>query len=828
MDQLTREVLEFDAVLALVAGRASSPLGRDFVLSLEPLPTMSEIERRHGILRDLITLFEKDQPLPLGGLFDARERLQEARIEGSVLEEEAWPRILTFLDICRRVVDFRERHREKAANLATLLAPMVSFPDFQRRLELTLDKDGRIRDDASPELRAAKNALRSSEQRLMRLVNTMVTDLDERGLLQEKFSTMRNGRHVFPVRSGARGRVSGILHGSSGSGETMYIEPPEVVEATNETEIHREAVRREIFRILEALTIELRACIPFCLENLEVLREADGLAAIARTAVQKGWALCIIGPKAPLRLFNTHHPLLNLREGPSVPITILLDAGDRCVILSGPNAGGKTTAMKMLGLVATLARCGCPLPAFPDSSIPFYDNVFADIGDQQDLSAGLSTFSGHIRRIRDLWRKSAGRSLVLLDELGTGTDPQEGGALALALLESFLERAALTVTTSHLNPVKVWAEDTAGVRNASFSLDPATHEPTFRLRIDVPGASEALEIAEREGLDRQVLDRARALVGERHLQMGELLRRIEEREQRLAAAVKQAEARAAALEQQESVARARAEMLRDERREMREDTLRDREKTLSHDRERIERLIATLPSEEDLARRREALVRAREEILRDQQMTASERRRLAEQHVETGAFTVGQRVYTKTFGQWGEIVRLEGDGEKARVLIGQIEASLRTEDLLDHDPEERRAEQRARSEEAELAALPPGRRQKKSRKIRNVLRRAEEYSGPTAAPRVTLGGSTVRTLTRPDSMTLDLHGYRVEEAIAAMDVFLDRSLLANFPYVKILHGTGSGRLYRAVHEYLREQPMIRSYRFGTPDEGGAGITIVEF
>jgi len=703
-----------------------------------------------------------------------------------------------------------------------------AFPELETNLGRMFDNNGRLRDDATPDIARARRELRASEQRLLRLVEKLTTELHERGLLQDRFSTIRNGRPVLPVKAGARSRVGGILHGTSATGETYYLEPGEVVEAGNAIEIVREEERREVLRILRDLTTQLRIFVPFAQENLRVFRELDGFLAIARTAVDRGWHLPVVVEKGPFRLFNAHHPLLNLRGGKSVPLTMLLDRDDRCIVFSGPNAGGKTTAMKALGLLALLTQCGVPIPAFPDSQIPAFGNVLADIGDRQDLSEGVSTFSGHVRRIRELWDQATPRSLVLMDELGTGTDPQEGSPLALATLDAFRGRAALTLTTSHLDPVKVWAEDTPGVRNASFSLDPATREPTFTLRLDIPGASEALEIAEREGMPRTILERARSMVDKRHLEMGELLRRIEERERSLSISVRDAEARAKSLGEQEQIARARADSLRRERREFREASLLERQKAVAEIRERMESMIADLPGEDELRRRKELLAKARTEALRQERIFGSERQLIKGEHaVGAGNLRVGGRVFVSALGQWGEIVRIDAGGAQAKVSVGQLELAVKVEDLLDHNPRERREEERLLAEDIELHGVTDKRRQKRSRKIKHALRNAQELNIAPGPPRVTFAGRSVNLPSRPTSMTLDLHGFRVEEAVAELDIFIDRSLLASFPHVKINHGIGTGRLYKAVHEYLRQNRSVKSYRFATPDEGGGGVTVVE-
>ncbi len=832
MDQQRDDILEFGKVLEILAREAASGLGREFVLGLGPLGTFDEAEERRALVRELILLHEEDRPLGLAGLFDATELLRYAHVEGSVLEEEHWPRLRGLLELAAALCAFRDSAREDFPAIAALLAGVTESPPLLKRLERTFDDEGVLRDDATAELFSLRRRLNAAEQALARTAARLAAQYHERGYLQDNFVTLRGGRQVLPVRTNQRGRVKGLLHGSSSSGETVYMEPFELVEAGNEVEALRDEERREVHRILRSLTAELRGQADELAVSLPFLAELDGLQSIARKSARAGWHLPTLARRGPLRLFQAHHPLLQLRSpGTSIPITILLERNDRCVVLSGPNAGGKTTALKMIGLNAVLTRCGCPIPAFPDSQLPFYSGVLADIGDPQNLEEGVSTFSGHVSRISELWQGADGEALVLLDELGTGTDPVEGGALAVALLEGFLGRAALTVTTSHLAPVKSWAEETPGARNASFSLDPGTREPTFHLRLDVPGASEALHIAEREGLPETVLARARELVGEPQLQMGEMLRRLEEREQKLAAALREAEARADTLGEQEQLLRARADLLREERRELRAKLLREQGDAAKELRVRIESLIAGLPGEEEARLRKEALVQAREELLRAQKLNATERRRLAEEQVARGDFTPGQRVFVGSLGQWGELVALDTEREEARVAIGSLEVRARKDDLLDHDPRERREERREQSEELEWAVTGGKKRKrpKKGRRLRKALRDAEEYTTGGYPVRPAAGsGSPATRVSVPASMLLDLHGYRVDEALSELDRFLDRALLADFPYVKICHGTGTGRLYKAVHEYLRTHPAAKKYRFATPDEGGGGVTIVEF
>lgn len=839
MDSRTRESIQFDAVLERLAEHAASPLGTEYIRALEPSFDPAGVQARLALVGEVIRLLETNRRLPLGGLEDIREVLDRGALEGAALETDDWPRLRRCLQLVAELAAFGTRHADELPRLAELCARLAPNPELLRAIDRIYDADGLIRDDASPALAKIRAEIRHGEQHLKTTINRLLDSLRGKSVLQDEYATVRNGRHVFPVRVASRGRVAGIVHGSSASGETLYIEPTPVVEATNDLELVRTREAFEIQRLMRELTGLLRPWIPQARRNIETLCVLDGVRALGLNAWHRGWKIPVIGQGGALRLFAAHHPLLHLdRPAESIPVGIALDGSDRTVVISGPNAGGKTTLMKTIALSAALVQCGSPIPASPDSRLPLFAGIYADIGDRQDLQEGISTFSGHMQRLREILDAADDHCLVLLDELGTGTDPEEGGALAQALLEEFARRAALTLATSHLGPVKKWADDTAGARNASFSLDPHTHRPTYRLRLDLPGPSEALYIAENEGLPRGVLDRARSLVGDQKLAMGELLRRIEERERALGESLREARARAESLEQQETIARRRAEELREERRKLRQTALAEREKAVREARERVEKLIADLPGEEELRRRRELLNAARREAEEQQRLIVAEKHDLRAQEkwgVEPGALRVGDRVYVRAFHRWGEVTRLADDQRKATIQLGPMAVELAVGGLSREEPstpllrELKDTRDESESEQEEKKG-----KKKKSRRVKNALREiASMPEDPVRraprAPEPPPPSGRV-TFTRADALPLelDLHGYRVDEALAALDKYLDRALLADYPHVRIVHGTGEGKLYRAVHEFLRGYAPIRSYRFGTPDEGGGGVTIVEF
>ncbi|MDK2972582.1 MAG: mismatch repair protein MutS2 [Candidatus Sumerlaeota bacterium] len=841
MDSKTRTALEFDRLLEHLAEGAQSSLGQMYVRGIEPSADPRVVETRLARSAEALHLLDTSRSLPLSGLEDIGPSLARARAEGTVLDPEEWPRLRRFLRVTHDLLSFAERNKSDLRVLGDLIAQLVPLPELAHEIDTIFDKDGLVRDDASRDLARLRAERRRQEGTVQRSVQRTLDSLRGRNILQDELTTIRNGRHVFPVRASARSRVPGILHATSATGETVYIEPNELVELANAIELVRQQELQEIHRLMRELTALLRPWLPVMTANVTVLAEVDGVQALARNAARRAWKVPVVGGGGALKLYAAHHPLLHiLHEDESVPIDVALDASDRLILLSGPNAGGKTTAMKTIALCALLVQCGSPVPTSPDARLPVFDAVLADIGDQQDLGEGLSTFTGHVRRLKEILAQAGPRTLVLFDELGTGTDPEEGGALAQATLEELLERAGLTIATSHMGPLKKWAEDTPGVRNASFSLNSETQQPTFRLRLDLPGASEALVIARNEGLPRRLLDRARSLVGDQKVAMGELLQRIEERERRLGDQLREAQARAESLEQQERIVRQRAEQLREERRTHKAEALSEREKAVREVRERIERLIANLPGETELRQRKDALNTARLTTMRELQNMAQERELLksgTESPGHGGTFAEGQRVYVRAFANWGTIVRMDSDGRKARVVIGNVEADVPVETLARKEPP------RLKLPEDDKPSAPQvkGARKKKKRSrrlkgsieevaspvvVRALPRRAAPSRPGAGTPPSTLGNA-LRFSRESISFELDLHGYRVDEALPEIDRYLDRALLAGYPHVRIIHGTGAGKLYRAVHEFLRTLPHVKAFRFATPDEGGGGCTVVD-
>lgn len=779
------KILEFEAVRDLVAARCVCELGRRRVAAMAPLAERGPLADAIALVTEMMALLEARTEPPIGDLRDVTASLARAARERAVLEPEELLHLKDFLDTAGRLRTFFAAHAAEAPGLNALAQPLYHVPALSRSIDEKIAPNATVRDTASDDLRVIRAGILASENQIQKDLQRMVRHHADSGVLQDDFFTLRNNRYVLPVRADCRGRVRGIIHDSSKSGETVFIEPLEILEQTNHLAELRVREREEVHRILMRLTGHVRDEMNVLLSNAELLAELDMTHAKARFGAANRCAFpSLTGFDRPLSLVNAHHPVL-FANNPDVsrPLNLSLDTADRILVVTGPNAGGKTTALKTVGLNVLMVQCAVPVPADPRSHMPVFTNVLADIGDEQDILAGVSTFSAHMKRMATILDRAENGSLVLLDELGTATDPGEGSALAVAILESLAERGALAMATTHLGSLKAWAHTHPAARNASFRLSEHDHRPTFRLTLDLPGISEALVIAEQVGLPAHIIERARALRPAGEGDATGLLLSLQAKEQELDGLLADAENTRAELdEQRRRTARLEAEV-REEKRAFRKRLLDEHEAALRAERARIESLIAHLPSKQQLLEARAQADAALEDVGRQ----AGELRLEADTDA-AGEVAVGARVRLKTVNDEGEVLELNPRRGEARVALRSMVVTARITDLL---------------------PLPAA---------------AENERTPGS------GGLAGITYRRPGnvSVSLDLHGRRVDEALAMVDKFLDEALAGGLSYVRLMHGQGSGALRRAIHEHLRGNPQVRAFRHGAPNEGAGAVTIVEF
>ncbi len=776
-------VLEFDAVRELLSARCVCELGRRRVAELHPSADAGSLRAAIGLVTEMMGLLAQRLEPPIHGLRDVTASLAKAARERAVLEPDELLGIKDFLETAGHMRSFFAAHAADAPGLHAMAQPLFHVPALIRSIDEKIGPDARVRDTASDELRSIRHETLAVETQIQKDLQRMVRALTDSGDLQDDFFTLRNNRYVLPVRSDHRGRVKGIIHDSSNSGETVFIEPFEILEMSNRLAELRIREREEVIRVLMRVAVHVRDELNVLTSNAGIMGEFDLVYARARFGADNRCAFPnLTEPDRPLRLAEVHHPLLYADSpGASRPLNLALDPGDQVVIITGPNAGGKTTALKTIGLTILLVQCAVPVPLSPRSHMPVFRHVLADIGDEQSILEGVSTFSAHMKRMVSVLAKADGESLVLLDELGTATDPGEGSALSVAILESLAERGAVAVATSHLGSLKAWAHAYPSARNASFRLSERDHRPTFQLTMDLPGISEALVIAEQVGLPPEIIERARALRPAGEGEATELLlalkRREQEMEDRIADLERERGILAAAQRQaEEAVAR-----LREEKRETRRRLVEENQREMEEFRARVNTLIAHQPSRQQLAAARTELEQALSSARGEEQAL-----RGAAAAAAAGPLTVGSRVRLERMHEDGVVEELNPKRGEARVTLRNMTVTARIEELSLLSPEE-------------------------------VLR---DEPSP---------GSQVR-YRRPGDMPLsiDLHGRRVDEALRMVDKFIDDALAAGMSHVRLVHGHGSGALRRAIHEMLREHPQVRAFRHGNPGEGGGSVTVADF
>jgi DNA mismatch repair protein MutS2 len=790
-------VLEFQRTLDVVAGHASSAAGAAHVRELTPSDDVAMIEREHARVTAMRALVAAETPWSPEAVPDVARPLTRLRVAGTALPGPELLAVLVLLRSSRRTAEaLRDPRRPTVATavLAPISANLVSAKQEEAALERILADDGSVRDDASPQLRRIRRELRGAEAELVRLLERIMARLESHQQPPDMSVTMRNGRYVIPIRREARGAVGGIVHDTSGSGATLFVEPPAAVEEGNRIrELEIEEVR-EVDRILLEATDRIRPLHDELVTSLEALILLDSLYGRARYAIAYQCAHAeLSAPAEGFALRNGRHPLLLAQGVAVVPFDLEMAPDERTLLVSGPNTGGKTVLLKSLALISALVQSGVPAPVAMGSRVAVFDNLFADIGDEQSIEASLSTFSAHLKNLGEILVAATPRSLVLIDELGSGTDPVEGAALGGAILEELTRRGALTIATTHLGALKELATEVSGVVNASLQFDAAALAPTYRLIKGIPGRSYGISIARRLGLREDVLDRAAERVPKGERDVNRLLADLEVREAELTS-----RERDVAFGQESVQARGHRVAEREQRVKQRE---REIEK-------------------ESRAGARRYLLDARAEIER----TIRELR-------DAGAAELDEQARLARKG----VERMAAEhGEALSALEGRDSGRPDGEDSLDIDDAEPNE-----GDLVEIATLG-------GRLGRLIERRDDDAVVAVGGVKMTLPQSALRRTLKQEpraretvpilgdlpeehvAREIDLRGQRVGDIDDVVMQALDAAVRADLKALRIIHGKGTGALRARVAEMLRKDTRVKAFRLGAWNEGGAGVTVAEF
>jgi DNA mismatch repair protein MutS2 len=799
MDSKTLETLEYPKILERLAGYCAFPVSAEKARQLLPSSDILEAISRQRATSEAVQLLTTHPQLTIGGARDIRESLSLAE-RGGVLSPGELLDVKYTLIAARnlgRLFERKESQYPQLSDLASRLPPAAGLIDTISR---AISERGELLDSASAELKRIRHDVRVVHDRLLGKLQRMVSDPKFTPYLQEALVTQRDGRYVLPLRAEFKGRIKALVHDQSSSGATLFVEPLGVVELNNTYRELQLAERDEERRILTELSaqvgqqgidIELSLDIMADIDlALARARYSDELEAIEPELVQLHPKKGRVHPGCELRLYQARHPLLD-PEG-VVPIDIELDPQTYALIITGPNTGGKTVTLKTVGLLAVMAQAGLHIPAGSGSEMSVFRDIFADIGDEQSIEQSLSTFSGHITNITRILAHADQRSLVILDELGAGTDPQEGAALARALMTHLLGRGITTFVTTHHPELKAYAHATAGVVNASMEFDLETLQPTYRLSIGLPGRSNALAIAERLGMPDEIVADARSELSPSDLQVDDLLDEIH-RQRELART-----ARAAAEKARQVVEQQQAELV--ERLEKIED---ERQTVLAEARADAEGKVAQLQKE--LRQVRRALARAGQPL---------EALKQAEEQLAALEKQVEQPIERQVVSDLPELlkrpVRL---GDKVRLRALNTEGVVTA--LSESEAEVQVGVLRIRTRLSEVQPLKGG--------FSEDEQAAEEGQSQPAQP-IQSGGDFYHA---SPGMEIDLRGKRGDEALDALEHYLDAAYLSGLPFARIIHGKGTGRLRSLVREALSTHPHVRSFEGGKDNEGGEGVTVAK-
>jgi len=815
--------LEYPKILAKVAREAAFSASKELVAALEPTPDLDEARRRLAYTTEASRLIDLSADAGVGAAHDIRPSLVRAARDG-VLSPSDLVEVMETVRSTLHVARLLERVDAETFPLLHMLGGDIpTRPQIVRRIEETVSEEGEILDSASPALRKIRFELRGANQRLQDRLRTLVGEFS--GALQEPIVTMRNDRYVVPVRSESRGQVRGIVHDQSSSGATVFVEPMVVVELNNKVRQIQIEERQEIERILRVLSAEIGREAEALKVAVELIAEFDMHLAKARYGRMIRANAPKLNDQGRIDLRNARHPLLT---GKVVPTNFHLGRDFFMVVITGPNTGGKTVALKTVGLLTLMAQAGMHIPADDDSEIAIFEDIFADIGDEQSIEQSLSTFSSHLSRIIEILRrvdeeqkrgipeisgamadtliKKSQRPapiMILLDELGAGTDPSEGSALARAILTFLLERHVTTVATTHYSELKAFAHEQAGVVNASVEFNIETLSPTYKLSIGLPGRSNALAIANRLGLDDSIIEKGREFLGSEGVRMENLLEGLQSER-------KTAEDERFRLNMERVEAEFQRKQLEDERHKLEQDRVRILNEARIQARRELEQVQASLSKVKvDVSRvnlTRERLGEMRQQVRNlDEKITlAPEPRRLAKRAatpeqgvaaVGTGEapLQIGDTVYVQNFGQNAELVGLSTDHSEAEVQMGALRFRVSVDNI------ERLSRRQATATAAE-------------RPLRVV---SSDINIPRYEDRPAV------------DMQLDMRGWRVEQALEELDSYLNNAAMAGLAAVRIVHGKGTGALRNAIREQLHHHPLVKSYASAPPQEGGDGVTVVK-
>ncbi|MBF1167229.1 MAG: endonuclease MutS2 [[Eubacterium] sulci] len=790
MNQKALETLEYRKIIAQLKREMGSAASAKLADELTPLTSEKIIKEELRSTTEAVDLIVRKGPLPTGGLYDIREALLLAKKGGSLTMRQLLE-VQNVLGISSEVVTFmHDDALPELKYIGEMVDLIVEFTALEKEISRCILTEDEMADNASPKLKDIRRSIHQQNQAIKNKLSRIITSSSNKTYLQDAIVTMRDGRYVIPVKQEYRSFFPGMVHDQSKGGATLFIEPQGVVELNNKLRELEVEEQLEIARILAELSSRVAEHYREIRSNLELLIKLDFIMAKGKLSCKMHASEPKIDADGELRLISARHPLIEYKK--AVPVDIRIGGDYRTLIITGPNTGGKTVSLKTAGLLVMMAQSGLHIPASHASTLPIFGEVFADIGDEQSIEQSLSTFSSHMKNIVSIIDKASYDSLVLVDELGAGTDPTEGAALAIAILERFYDSGALTMATTHYNELKKYALATSGVENAAMEFDVETLTPTYRLLIGVPGKSNAFEISKKLGLSESVIERATEHIKHGDMEFENVISSIEDDKRKAAADRLDAESMRAEIEErlkkleekEKAISEKRADIIAEAKREARE-LLRETKsavKDVQKDLRRLQKSGAHTNLNTGALEKSRRKINEAEDLVSEKVV-----KQVNSEPVSADTLKIGDRVKLLTIGQNGTILSLPDEKGNLMINIGALKVKARLQDLM---------------------LINEGKDRKPQAKS------SSKY------------GSLLRSKSSSVSASINVMGKNLEDALADVEKYLDDVYMAGLDMVSIIHGRGGGILKDGIRQMLKRKKYVDSYGAASYNDGGEGVTIV--
>ena len=790
MNQKALETLEYRKIIAQLKREMGSAASAKLADELTPLTSEKIIKEELRSTTEAVDLIVRKGPLPTGGLYDIREALLLAKKGGSLTMRQLLE-VQNVLGISSEVVAFmHDDALPELKYIGEMVDLIVEFTALEKEISRCILTEDEMADNASPKLKDIRRSIHQQNQAIKNKLSRIITSSSNKTYLQDAIVTMRDGRYVIPVKQEYRSFFPGMVHDQSKGGATLFIEPQGVVELNNKLRELEVEEQLEIARILAELSSRVAEHYREIRSNLELLTKLDFIMAKGKLSCKMHASEPKIDADGELKLISARHPLIEYKK--AVPVDIRIGGDYRTLIITGPNTGGKTVSLKTAGLLVMMAQSGLHIPASHASTLPIFGEVFADIGDEQSIEQSLSTFSSHMKNIVSIIDKASYDSLVLVDELGAGTDPTEGAALAIAILERFYDSGALTMATTHYNELKKYALATSGVENAAMEFDVETLTPTYRLLIGVPGKSNAFEISKKLGLSESVIERASEHIKHGDMEFENVISSIEDDKRKAAADRLDAESMRAEIEErlkkleekEKAISEKRADIISEAKREARE-LLRETKsavKDVQKDLRRLQKSGAHTNLNTGALEKSRRKINEAEDLVSEKVV-----KQVNSEPVSADTLKVGDRVKLLTLGQNGTILSLPDEKGNLMVNIGALKVKARLQDLM---------------------LINEGKDRKPQAKS------SSKY------------GSLLRSKSSSVSASINVMGKNLEDALADVEKYLDDVYMAGLDMVSIIHGRGGGILKDGIRQMLKRKKYVDSYGAASYNDGGEGVTVV--